>query len=105
LYAKVSFNLQDAKGNDVALSTYKGKVLLIVNVASKWYSSSALFFFVLLLIFFYPTNSYEPNPYITQIQLKLVDLYLIFFLRIFPSYEKHPQHLFLHCRLFVLAVA
>lgn len=27
---------QDAKGNDVDLSTYKGKVLLIVNVASKW---------------------------------------------------------------------
>lgn len=31
------FHSQDAKGNDVGLSTYKGKVLLIVNVASKWY--------------------------------------------------------------------
>lgn len=30
--------MQDAKGNDVDLSVYKGKVLLIVNVASKWYS-------------------------------------------------------------------
>jgi len=29
------FTVKDAKGNDVALSTYKGKVLLIVNVASK----------------------------------------------------------------------
>ncbi|XWS48933.1 hypothetical protein CRYUN_Cryun13aG0119700 [Craigia yunnanensis] len=29
--------IKDAKGNDVDLSTYKGKVLLIVNVASKWY--------------------------------------------------------------------
>lgn len=29
--------MQDAKGNDVDLSTYKGKVLLIVNVASQWY--------------------------------------------------------------------
>ncbi|XP_055806747.1 probable glutathione peroxidase 8 [Solanum dulcamara] len=29
------FTLKDAKGNDVDLSTYKGKVLLIVNVASK----------------------------------------------------------------------
>lgn len=29
--------VQDAKGNDVDLSVYKGKVLLIVNVASKWY--------------------------------------------------------------------
>ncbi|KAM3200155.1 putative phospholipid hydroperoxide glutathione peroxidase [Capsicum annuum] len=27
--------VKDAKGNDVDLSTYKGKVLLIVNVASK----------------------------------------------------------------------
>lgn len=27
---------QDAKGNDVDLSIYKGKVLLIVNVASQW---------------------------------------------------------------------
>lgn len=29
------FILKDAKGNDVDLSIYKGKVLLIVNVASK----------------------------------------------------------------------
>jgi hypothetical protein len=28
---------QDIKGNDVDLSIYKGKVLLIVNVASQWY--------------------------------------------------------------------
>ncbi|GLJ09911.1 hypothetical protein SUGI_0118110 [Cryptomeria japonica] len=28
------FNVKDIKGNDVSLSTYKGKVLLIVNVAS-----------------------------------------------------------------------
>lgn len=33
--------LQDAKGNDVDLATCKGKVLLIVNVASKWYTSAA----------------------------------------------------------------
>lgn len=31
--------MQDAKGNDVDLSIYKGKVLLIVNVASQWYYS------------------------------------------------------------------
>jgi len=31
-----TFNLQDARGNDVELSRYKGKVLLIVNVASQW---------------------------------------------------------------------
>lgn len=31
------FCLQDARGNDVDLSIYKGKVLLIVNVASQWY--------------------------------------------------------------------
>lgn len=29
------FTVKDAKGNDVNLSTYKGKVLLIVNVASQ----------------------------------------------------------------------
>ncbi|KAH0938998.1 hypothetical protein HID58_006459 [Brassica napus] len=29
------FTVKDAKGNDVDLSTYKGKVLLIVNVASQ----------------------------------------------------------------------
>ncbi|KAF8380257.1 hypothetical protein HHK36_027741 [Tetracentron sinense] len=29
------FYLQDARGNDVDLSTYKGKVLVIVNVASQ----------------------------------------------------------------------
>lgn len=28
--------LQDSKRNDVDLSQYKGKVLLIVNVASQW---------------------------------------------------------------------
>jgi glutathione peroxidase len=31
------FTVKDASGKDVNLSTYKGKVLLIVNVASQWY--------------------------------------------------------------------
>ena len=39
-----SFLVQDAKGNNVALSFYKGKVLLIVHVASKWYTLLLLFF-------------------------------------------------------------
>ncbi|KAL6549994.1 hypothetical protein OROMI_020482 [Orobanche minor] len=30
------FTVKDAKGKDVDLSIYKGKVLLIVNVASQW---------------------------------------------------------------------
>ncbi|GJU76698.1 probable glutathione peroxidase 4 [Tanacetum coccineum] len=30
------FTVKDSKGKDVDLSIYKGKVLLIVNVASKW---------------------------------------------------------------------
>ncbi|KNA05255.1 hypothetical protein SOVF_192100 [Spinacia oleracea] len=30
-----NFTIKDTKGNDVKLSAYKGKVLLIVNVASK----------------------------------------------------------------------
>ena len=28
---------QDCNGKEVSLETYKGKVLLVVNVASKWY--------------------------------------------------------------------
>jgi glutathione peroxidase len=32
----VSLPVQDASGKDVDLSVYKGKVLLIVNVASQW---------------------------------------------------------------------
>lgn len=35
------FVMQDIDGKDVSLSKYKGKVLLIVNVASKWF-----FFFI-----------------------------------------------------------
>lgn len=30
--------MQDIRGTDVPLSNYRGKVLLIVNVASKWYT-------------------------------------------------------------------
>ncbi|GAY40730.1 hypothetical protein CUMW_054250 [Citrus unshiu] len=33
------FTVKDSKGKDVDLSIYKGKVLLIVNVASKWFVS------------------------------------------------------------------
>ena len=33
----LSFHVQDAMGNDINLSIFKGKVLLIVNVASRWY--------------------------------------------------------------------
>jgi glutathione peroxidase len=33
---RVSLGVQDASGKDVDLSVYKGKVLLIVNVASQW---------------------------------------------------------------------
>jgi glutathione peroxidase-family protein len=29
----------DASGKDVDLSTYKGKLLLILNVASQWYEN------------------------------------------------------------------
>lgn len=36
-------HFQDAGGKDVSLDIYKGKVLLIVNVASKWYAPAALY--------------------------------------------------------------
>lgn len=41
--------MQDAKGKDVDLSVYRGKVLLIVNVASEWYPH--IFHFSHLLLF------------------------------------------------------
>lgn len=42
--------VQDAKGSVVDLSVYKGKVLLIVNVASKWYPSHIRRFSHLLIL-------------------------------------------------------
>ncbi|KAG2681027.1 hypothetical protein I3760_11G125600 [Carya illinoinensis] len=43
---------RDARGNDVDLSQYKGKMLLMVNVASQWYALAfrVLFFFLDLLV-------------------------------------------------------
>lgn len=39
--------VQDVKGKDVDLSVYRGKVVMVVNVASQWYSSySALLAFI-----------------------------------------------------------
>ncbi|KAK6137338.1 hypothetical protein DH2020_028919 [Rehmannia glutinosa] len=35
------FTVKDIHGNDVPLSNYRGKVLLIVNVASKWYMATS----------------------------------------------------------------
>ena len=37
------FLVQDIDGKDVSLNKFKGKVLLIVNVASRWYSTLANF--------------------------------------------------------------
>ncbi|XP_065033428.1 uncharacterized protein LOC135665700 isoform X3 [Musa acuminata AAA Group] len=36
-----TFKIHDARGNDVDLSIYNGKVLLIVNVASQWKQKTA----------------------------------------------------------------
>lgn len=41
--------VQDSKGKEVDLSLYEGKVLLVVNVASKWYFSSKNFILVVLI--------------------------------------------------------
>jgi len=49
---KPFFFLQDAKGRDVNLSTYKGKVIIVVNVASKWFNptfSNSIFFVVFMI--------------------------------------------------------
>lgn len=40
-----NYELQDIQGNDVSLSKYSGKVVLIVNVASKWYPKHCSFLF------------------------------------------------------------
>uniref|UniRef100_A0A9I9DE00 Glutathione peroxidase n=1 Tax=Cucumis melo TaxID=3656 RepID=A0A9I9DE00_CUCME len=37
------FTVKDIDGKDVSLNKFKGKVLLIVNVASRWYSNLAYF--------------------------------------------------------------
>ena len=64
--------LQDARGNNVNLADYKGKVLLIVNVASQWYlynilsnKLNALCTFALNLVFL-PYSSYFDVQYLMQ---------------------------------------
>lgn len=37
MFLEILFLLQDNTGKDLDLGIYKGKVLLVVNVASKWY--------------------------------------------------------------------
>lgn len=40
IFFGIFFPEQDCNGKEVNLETYKGKVLLVVNVASKWYHLS-----------------------------------------------------------------
>uniref|UniRef100_A0A453P843 Glutathione peroxidase n=1 Tax=Aegilops tauschii subsp. strangulata TaxID=200361 RepID=A0A453P843_AEGTS len=47
------FTVKDASGKDVDLSTYKGKVLLIVNVASQWYELLLLLLHICSLSFMF----------------------------------------------------
>ena len=42
-------SVQDASGKDVDLSTYKGKLLLIVNIASQWYEMLVAEFLLLVV--------------------------------------------------------
>ncbi|RRT62156.1 hypothetical protein B296_00004277 [Ensete ventricosum] len=39
IWWNLRFVVQDGSSRDVDLGIYKGKVLLVVNVASKWYSA------------------------------------------------------------------
>ncbi|XWS31606.1 hypothetical protein CRYUN_Cryun23aG0090800 [Craigia yunnanensis] len=48
------FTVKDTKGQDVDLSIYKGKVLLVVNVASKWFFSLFLIFLFSHVFFLFP---------------------------------------------------
>jgi len=60
--------LQDGKGNDVDLATYKGKVLLIVNVASKWYAYA--YISILSFIHFIQTHQFGSTYFTLSIAAK-----------------------------------
>uniref|UniRef100_A0A2P2K6Z2 Glutathione peroxidase n=1 Tax=Rhizophora mucronata TaxID=61149 RepID=A0A2P2K6Z2_RHIMU len=47
------FTVKDSRGRDVDLGNYKGKVLLVVNVASKWSFPFHLLAFLFSLGFFF----------------------------------------------------
>lgn len=59
---------QDIGGNDVSLSNYRGKVLLIVNVASNWYS---FFLFFLEVFLISRTSNRELRFHSTKLDLCL----------------------------------
>lgn len=87
----VYLHVQDAKGNDVDLSTYKGKVLLIVNVASRWYPSSTSFpctHMVIVYIFLFTTVSVcvDPGSGMTNSNYRELN-------QLYEKYKDHGLHL------------
>jgi hypothetical protein len=58
LYIYILIHMQDAKGGLANLGIYKGKVLLIVNVASQWYLNFVQFFLLITFPLFQMFKKY-----------------------------------------------
>ncbi|KAF1881378.1 hypothetical protein Lal_00023414 [Lupinus albus] len=69
------FTVKDAKGKDVSLRTYEGKVLLVVNVASKWYPSLFAYVYNKNSIFLYPSLGIVRGGFTDSNYTQLTEVY------------------------------
>ncbi|KEH21057.1 phospholipid hydroperoxide glutathione peroxidase [Medicago truncatula] len=95
------FTLKDGMGNDVDLATYKGKVLLIVNVASKCGMTNSNYVGLNQLydkyklkgleILAFPSNQFGEEEPGTNDQI--LDFVCTHFKSEFPIFDKVIQHI------------